>query len=94
MKITPNIRYKYMVERGGVYFRGYDQLQKNKEVPLFTGNRSDGKKFGSLAEAGEVGRKIGDSCIVRVDMLNGDVVDVRELMKAGASRDWVEVEAV
>lgn len=90
MTISPKIRYKYMVERGGVYFRCYDQMQKYKEVPLFTGDRSDGKKFDSFAEAGEVGRKIGGSCIVRVDMLNGDVVDARELMKAGVIREWKE----
>ena len=87
MKITPTIRYKYMVERGGVYYKGMDPMRKYGDVPQFSGNRSDGKKFDTIAAAREISRDIGGSEIVRVDMLNGDVVDVRELMKAGAGRD-------
>lgn len=84
MKITPKIRFKYMIECSGLYYAGVDLMRKVPEgAPAFlrfTRNRSDGKKFDSINAAREVSGKIGGSRIVRVDLLNGDVEDVRKLM--------------
>ena len=88
MKITPKLRYKYMVERSGLYFRCMDPMRKEQEIPVFCRHRSDGKKFESIAAAREISGKIGGSEIVRVDLLNGDVESIRELMKISSIRNW------
>ena len=54
----------------------------------FTRNRSDGKKFDTIAAARKVGGKIGGSRIVRMDLLTGDVVDIAEEMKRRVIREW------
>ena len=83
MKITHKIRYKYMVECSGLYFQCVDQMRTTEgEGPMwkFSRNKSDGKKFDSINAAREISGEIGGSRIVRVDLLNGDVEDVRKLM--------------
>lgn len=92
MKITPKLRYRYMVQCSGLYYQGLDRMQSDPEngktILKFSRNRSDGKKFDSINAAREVSGKIGGSRIVRVDLLNGDVDDVLELMKEGIVREW------
>ena len=87
MKITPKIRYRYMVECSGLYYQG----GRENEARL-SRNRSDGKKFNSIEEARRTRKKISGSRIVRFDMLTGDVVDVKDLIQGGVERNWTRKE--
>jgi len=86
MTITPKIRFKYMVECNGLYFQCVDRMKQPVDSAIedkawkFSRNKSDGKKFDSINAAREISGEIGGSRIVRVDLLNGDVEDVRKLM--------------
>ena len=95
MNITAKMKYKYMVEIHGLYYQGaynmpelMDEMEDGKDVMRFSRNKSDGKKFDTISAAAAIGGLIGGSRIVRYNMLNGDVEDVRELMKASVQREW------
>lgn len=87
MTITPKIRYRYMVKCWRLYF----QWENENETRL-TANKSDAKKFDSIAEAGEVRDKLIGSRIVRYDMLTGNTEDILELMKDHVERRWIKGE--
>ena len=92
MNITAKMKYKYMVEIHGLYYQGVDRMTQlldgGPEQMKFSRNKSVGKKFDTISAAGAIGGLIGGSRIVRYNMLNGDVEDVRELMKASVQREW------
>ena len=92
MNITAKMKYKYMVECSGLYYQGADRMTQlldgGPERMKFSRNKRDGKKFDTISAAAAICGLIGGSRIVRYNMLNGDVEDVRELMKASVQREW------
>lgn len=89
-------RFKYIIERGGVYFQAFNiyEADREKKTARWSGYKSDAKKFDSLMDAQETVKQIGGGVrILRYDMLTTECVDVWEEMRSGAERRWVAMGA-
>ena len=90
MRITPKIRYAYIVGNSGQYLQARTVEFGQRTVWLMTIYKSDAKKFNSIQAAREYSGKMGGSRILRYDRLYGRIEDVEEMIKRGPERIWKE----